>query len=428
MKVIKEAMNNVPDIENTIKGTVDVVMAKAKTDAEENQKKFEEIVEPATELDRKEAFVGAENQPEPEEAEKELEKIKVDEALAEEVIDDIAEDKKYFKQNGLDPDNYIFPKMNLDEDLFDDEENTENQLDELTKYNLGFALDSELDRQEAINICNKLLNILNNVPTFEVDDSEQLSIDGIDVEESLNEVPEYSNAEKIADKDDVIKAEPLDEENDRDLPEGELAQCEWCDEETPIEDLVKTDLGWICPYCIRALDSHGEEYRVYGNADYYDEHDGLYEGYDEIPSFVSRHMKNGNAFEILGYTANAMKECGLRDEIGEMRERAMSSNYQNLLVVCDEYIQKCNEIVAEYDDDYQVEGLEFVTDGCVINEAVEPELPAIGTKIRITSMEGEPHYEGKEGEIKFIDDAGQLHGSWGGLAVIPEVDQYEIIG
>lgn len=36
-------------------------------------------------------------------------------------------------------------------------------------------------------------------------------------------------------------------------------------------------------------------------------------------------------------------------------------------------------------------------------------------------------YPGRVGEVKFVDGAGQLHGTWGGLAVIPEVDEYVII-
>ena len=34
---------------------------------------------------------------------------------------------------------------------------------------------------------------------------------------------------------------------------------------------------------------------------------------------------------------------------------------------------------------------------------------------------------GKEGVIEFIDDSGQLHGTWGGLAVIPGLDVFEVI-
>lgn len=51
----------------------------------------------------------------------------------------------------------------------------------------------------------------------------------------------------------------------------------------------------------------------------------------------------------------------------------------------------------------------------------------IGQKIRIISMEGEPQYSGKEGVINHIDSIGQLHGTWGGLAVQPERDIIEVI-
>lgn len=37
-------------------------------------------------------------------------------------------------------------------------------------------------------------------------------------------------------------------------------------------------------------------------------------------------------------------------------------------------------------------------------------------------------YNGRSGIIREIDDFGQLHGSWGGLAVIPEMDNVKIIG
>ena len=51
----------------------------------------------------------------------------------------------------------------------------------------------------------------------------------------------------------------------------------------------------------------------------------------------------------------------------------------------------------------------------------------IGDKIRIIEMEGEPGYTGKIGEVDFIDDAGQIHGTWGGCALIPNLDKFEII-
>ena len=51
----------------------------------------------------------------------------------------------------------------------------------------------------------------------------------------------------------------------------------------------------------------------------------------------------------------------------------------------------------------------------------------VGMKIRIIDMAGEPQYAGKEGEILRIDSMGQLHGTWGGCAVIPGEDDIKVI-
>lgn len=53
----------------------------------------------------------------------------------------------------------------------------------------------------------------------------------------------------------------------------------------------------------------------------------------------------------------------------------------------------------------------------------------VGDKIRIISMEDvrANDYNGKEGVVKYIDSIGQLHGTWGGLAVIPECDTFVVV-
>lgn len=51
----------------------------------------------------------------------------------------------------------------------------------------------------------------------------------------------------------------------------------------------------------------------------------------------------------------------------------------------------------------------------------------IGNKIRIIKMDGEPQYNGKVGIVDLIYDAGQIHGTWGGCALIPDVDEFEVI-
>lgn len=56
--------------------------------------------------------------------------------------------------------------------------------------------------------------------------------------------------------------------------------------------------------------------------------------------------------------------------------------------------------------------------------------PKVGDRIRIIKLE-DPYaldtYNGREGEITLIDDAKQLHGTWGGLAVIPWEDEFIIL-
>jgi len=52
-----------------------------------------------------------------------------------------------------------------------------------------------------------------------------------------------------------------------------------------------------------------------------------------------------------------------------------------------------------------------------------------GKKIRIISLSDpwDSTYPGREGIVEFVDDMGQLHGTWGGLAVIPGEDSFEVI-
>jgi hypothetical protein len=50
----------------------------------------------------------------------------------------------------------------------------------------------------------------------------------------------------------------------------------------------------------------------------------------------------------------------------------------------------------------------------------------IARKIRIIDMKGEPQYAGKEGYVTSVDDAGQIHGTWGGCALVEE-DEWELV-
>lgn len=51
----------------------------------------------------------------------------------------------------------------------------------------------------------------------------------------------------------------------------------------------------------------------------------------------------------------------------------------------------------------------------------------IGDLIKVIKMKGEPDYSNRVGTVTAIDGIGQLHGTWGGLAIIPEKDTYQVL-
>jgi hypothetical protein len=51
----------------------------------------------------------------------------------------------------------------------------------------------------------------------------------------------------------------------------------------------------------------------------------------------------------------------------------------------------------------------------------------IGDYIKIIYMNGEPQYSGKTGYVERIDNLGQIHGSWGGCALIQNVDEFIVL-
>ena len=66
-----------------------------------------------------------------------------------------------------------------------------------------------------------------------------------------------------------------------------------------------------------------------------------------------------------------------------------------------------------------------------IDEPTEIDDPKklIGKTIKILSMDDKSakEYEGKEGKVEMVDSIGQLHGTWGSLAIIPEIDEIMVL-
>lgn len=52
--------------------------------------------------------------------------------------------------------------------------------------------------------------------------------------------------------------------------------------------------------------------------------------------------------------------------------------------------------------------------------------PKVGDMIHIYHMFGESEYAGREGIVRYIDDMDQIHGTWGGCALVSG-DDYVVL-
>lgn len=57
---------------------------------------------------------------------------------------------------------------------------------------------------------------------------------------------------------------------------------------------------------------------------------------------------DGNAFNIISYVINAMKECGFStSDMNDYFKEATSSDYSHLIVISYDMISRCNEIADD---------------------------------------------------------------------------------
>ncbi len=56
---------------------------------------------------------------------------------------------------------------------------------------------------------------------------------------------------------------------------------------------------------------------------------------------------DGNAFAVMGYTEKALQKEGLSEHVSEMFAKATAGDYNNLLCVCNSYVDMANKKAKE---------------------------------------------------------------------------------
>ena len=126
-------------------------------------------------------------------------------------------------------------------------------------------------------------------------------------------------------------------------------------------------------------------------------------------------------------------------ELVEILRNPANPKYKKLEIIennwFEEFVEMDGKLVSatvidyEPDSDTESDLVEYVKD--TAREHLKAQPGDVISIIRMDDKDGTDKqaadYNGAIGYVTFIDDAGQIHGSWGGLALIPEVDKYKIM-
>ena len=89
----------------------------------------------------------------------------------------------------------------------------------------------------------------------------------------------------------------------------------------------------------------------------------------------------------------------------------------------DEWLSTRPELDAPWIVDEMITQISLIEEP---NERDGTKHPFVGKEVFIREMKGEPQYTGKTGVVTYVDDAGQIHGTWGGCALTVE-DDYDFV-
>jgi len=137
-------------------------------------------------------------------------------------------------------------------------------------------------------------------------------------------------------------------------------------------------------------------------------------------------MKDG------GYFVKFARSCLYQHEINQIekewcefkiREKLPKPDAGTASKWIDEWLSTHPELDAPWIVDEMITQISLIEEP---GERDDTDHPFVGKKVFIREMKGEPEYTGKTGTVTSVDDAGQIHGTWGGCALTVE-DDYDFV-
>lgn len=361
-------------------------------EVKEESKSYEELIDflIADEDEAIKGYDGVLAQLEDEHVIEELNKVRTEEVAHKEFLEKVKEDKGAIYVEPLEPEEEVEEEEVVEDSPKDECKKPENEGEKLTesvKYNPDILVDdilSYFDEHESLK--PELINYLKGKNY-----SEEAIKDLFVVE------PEESIKENLTEGDiaDDIKTDDLDVAADK-QEEIEKALVEIEKKEAPKDECLEEELL---------------------SKDYYD---AMYKAYKELKKRKTAYgavygfSKKGKFTPLLTVKND---DKSLEEVIDAIKTKPKGQIDATVYVM---YTDKLDDI----EDTLKEQG--YIKE---VKEEVNKNIEVkIGDVIHINHLQGEDtSKDGKEGIVKSIDDMGQLHGTWGGVAVIPGVDDFEVI-
>ena len=304
----------------------------------------------------------------------ELNKVRTEEVAHKEFLEKIKEDKTAIYVEPLEPEE-------VEKETEEETDLEESKKESSSKKDLKEDIEKEI--KDYLAYCEK--------EKIEAKDYKSLKkYLGEPVKENLTEGDELDDVHA----DDLFIAADKHEEEEKAMQELQA------EEEAPKDECYEKEF---------AEDLNDKEY-----------FDAMYKAYKELTkrktayAAVYGYSKEGKFVPVVA-VKNNQKE--LTDFVNALRTKPKGQTDVTVYTIYKDRLDNIEDVLKE--QGYIKEVKEE------INKDVKVK---IGDVIHINHLQGEDtSKDGKEGIVKAIDDIGQLHGTWGSVAVIPGVDDFEVI-